>query len=127
MRLNRVLNRPVQRRLDDYLVRRLDGHPARRPDYLARVCTLIEVYLRRRRRLARSEPHVFGRHAAAYYRDTVREEQYQREVEAALNKVYGPSPAGELPPRSVWSERYAIPPAQARFHRRWFRQKYGPE
>jgi hypothetical protein len=69
MRLNRALNRPAQRRLDDYLVRRLDGRPARRPDYLARVCALIEAYLRRRRRLARAEPHIFGRHAAAYYTD----------------------------------------------------------
>ena len=65
--------------------------------------------------------------AAAYYQDTLREEQWRREVEAALDKVYGPVPPGAASSPSIWQERYAIPLAEMRFHRRWFRREYGPE
>jgi len=124
---NRSLNHRLGCRLDVYLPRRLDGRPARRPDYLAQVCNLIEEYLRLRKKLAKNQPHIYGRHAAAYYRDTLREEQWRREVEAALDKVYGPVPPVAASSPSIWQERYEIPPAQMRFHLRWFRQQYGPE
>lgn len=127
MRASRSLSRPVSRPLGRLLTRRLDGRRWRRPDRLAEICALVGRYLRMRRRAAAAEPHIFGRHAAAYYADTLREEKFQAEVEAALLKVYGPPPPDSPPPRSVWSERYAIPPGQEKFHRRWFREKYGPE
>lgn len=127
MRLSRSLNRQADRRLGALLTRRLDGRPWRRPDYLAEVCGLIQRYLRLRKKSAAAEPHLFGRHAAAYYQDTLREERRQQEIAAALDRIYGPPAAGESPGPTIWQERYEIPPDKMKFHRRWFREKYGPE
>jgi hypothetical protein len=125
MLLNRRLNRPLARSLDRSLNRRLDGRPCRPPNNLAQACSLIQKYIRLRRKSARDEPHLFGPHAGAYYRDTLKQEARQKEVEAALEKIYGPGPAGSTPPRSVWTERYSIPPESMKIHRKWFRENYG--
>ena len=125
MLLNRQLNRPLARPLDRFLNRRLDGRPCRPPNYLAQACTLIQKYIRLRRKAARDEPHLFGPHAGAYYRDTLKLEAQQKEVDAALEKVYGPGPPGSSPPPSVWAERYSIPPESMKIHRKWFRENYG--
>ena|SRR5712671_3303370 len=124
MLLNRCLNRPLVRRLDRFLNRRLDGRQFRPTNYLAQACTLLQEYMRLRRRAAKSEPHLFGPHAGAYYRDTLKMEARQNEVDAALDNVYGSNPNGS-PPSSVWSERYDIPPESMKTHRRWFRENYG--
>ena len=126
MRLTRSLNRRTGRCLGALLTRRLDGRPWGRPDPLAEACGLIERYLRLRKQSAAAEPHRFGRHAAAYYQETLRAERRQQEIDSALDRVYGPPPAGEPPRPSVWQERYEVPPDQMKFHRRWFRKQYGP-
>jgi len=127
MRLTRSLNRRPGRCLGVLLTQRLDGRLWRRPNYLAEVCGLIQCYLRLRKRSVAAEPHLFGRHAAAYYQDTLREERQQREIDAALDRVYGPPPAGEPRRPSVWQEHFEIPPDKMKFHRRWFRKQYGLE
>ena len=126
MRLNRLQNRSLCRPLDRYQVSRLDGRPARRPDCLAEICSVIARYLRQRKKIAQAEPHLFGRHASAYYRDTLQEEQHRRKIDTVLEKVYGPPSLGTPSPRSVWQERYDIPPDKIKFHRKWFCEKYGP-
>lgn len=127
MRLNRSLNRQPGHRLGVLLTRRLDGRHWRRPDYLAEVCGLIQRYLRLRKQSAAAEPHLFGRHAARYYQDTLREDGRQQEIEATLVRVYGPPTADEPQRPTIWQERYQIPPDQMQSHRRWFRKKYGSE
>jgi hypothetical protein len=119
--LNRLLNRPLGR----FLNRRIDGRPCRPPNYLAQACSLLEKYLRLRRQAAKAEPHLFGPHAGEYYRDTQRLAAQDREVAAALDKIYGPAPPGSPTRPSVWEERYSIPPESQKLHRRWFREKYG--
>ena len=126
MRLTQSLNRQAGRPLGALLTRRLDGRPWRRPNHLAEVCGLIERYLRLRKQSAAAAPHLFGRSAAAYYQETLRAEWRQREMDAALDRIYGPPTAGEPPRPSVWQERYEVPPDQMKFHRRWFRKQYGP-
>lgn len=121
----RRLNRPLARPLDRCLNRRLAGRPRRPPNGLAEACRLLGEYLRLRRKTARAAPHLFGRHAGEYYRDTLRLEAQGNEVAAALDKVYGPAPPGSPPPSSVWVERYAVPPEQQPCHRKWFRKNYG--
>jgi len=123
--LSHSLNRQLARRLDQLLNRRLDGRPGRPTNYLAQACTLLDQYILLRRRAIKAEPHLFGPHAGAYYRDTLKRAAGQVEIEAALDKVYGPSPPGSPPAISVWTERYFIPPAGRKRHRRWFRKQYG--
>jgi len=127
MRLNRALNRRWGRPLARLGFRRLDGRRARRPDPLAQASRAINRYLRERRQLARTHPHLYGRHAGRYYQDALREEQRNRLVDAALDKVYGRAAPGEPARPSVWQQRYEIPPDQMRVHRKWFRRQYGPE
>jgi hypothetical protein len=121
MLLTRSLNRPLAR----FLGRRLDGRPARRPNYLAEACALLGKYIRLRRKTAKAEPHLFGPHAGDYYRDTLKLADQQKVVAAALEKIYGPDPSGAPPPSSVWQERYDIPPEQMKVYRKWFRENYG--
>jgi len=125
MHLNRRLNHPLDHSLDRLLDRRLDGRPCRPPDDLAQACALLQKYLRLRRKAAQAEPHLFGPHAGAYYRDTLKMADAQKEIHAALDKVYGPEPPGSVPSPSVWSQRYAIPPESKKIHRRWFHENYG--
>ena len=125
MRLFRHLDRPLAIRLDRFLNHRLAGRPCRPPNYLARACTLLAKYMRLRRKSARAEPHLFGPHAGVYYRDTLKMEARQKEVAAALDKVYGPGSPGTPPAPSVWAQRYAISPASRPIHRKWFRENYG--
>ena len=125
MPLTRSLNRPLAHGLDRCLNRRLAGRPCRRPNYLAEACALLGKYLRLRRSAAKAAPHLFGPHAGEYYRDTLRQAAHDREVAAALDKIYGPSSPGSPARPSVWQERYEIPPDQMKLHRRWFREKYG--
>jgi len=125
MLLNRRLNLPLAQDLDRSLNRRLEGCPCRPPDDLAQACTLLGKYIRLRRKAAKAGPHLFGPHAGAYYRDTLKLAAEQREIDAALEKVYGPGPAGEPCPSSVWTDRYSIPPESVKIHRKWFRENYG--
>jgi len=125
MFLNCCLNHSLARPLDRFLNRRLDGRRCRQPNYLAQACTLIEKFISLRRKMARAEPHLFGPHAGAYYRDTLKLEAQQKERDAALEKVYGPAPPGSPRPVSVWSDRYYIPPESMKIHRKWFRENYG--
>jgi hypothetical protein len=125
MRLDRRLNRPLARDLDRLLNRRRDGRPCRPKNYLAEACALIQKYIRLRRNAARDEPHLFGPHAGAYYRDTLKMEAQQKEVDAALEKIYGPDSPRSPRPTSIWTERYSIPPESMKIHRKWFRENYG--
>lgn len=121
----RALNRSLARPLDRFLNRRLVGRPRRPPNDLAAACTLLNQYIRLRRKTAKAAPHLFGPHAGKYYRDTLRLAAQDQEVDAALEKIYGPAPPGSPPRPSVWVERYAIPTDQQKLHRKWFREKYG--
>ena len=119
--LARSLNRPLAR----FLGRRLDGRSTHRPNYLAEACALLGKYIRLRRKSARAEPHLFGPHAGAYYRDTLKLADQQKVMAAALEKIYGPDPSGAPPPPSVWQERYDLPPEPMQVYRKWFRETYG--
>jgi hypothetical protein len=125
MRLNCRQNRPLAHYLGRFLNRWIDGCPCRPANHLAQACTLIEKYIRQRRQTAKAEPHLFGPHAGAYYRDTLKLEARKKVTDAALEKVYGPSPPGSPLRPSVWTERYCIPPDGMKIHRRWFRENYG--
>jgi len=125
MLLNRRLNRLLDHPLGRFPDRRPDGRPCRPRNHLAEACALIQKYIRLRRKAARADPHLFGPHAGAYYRDTLKMEARQRETNAALDKIYGPAPTGSPRSPSVWVERYCIPPEGMKIHRKWFREKYG--
>ena len=108
------------------LARRLDGRAFRPPDYLAQACSLLARCGRLRRQAARRDPHLFGPHARRYYQDTVRMGQQQRETAAALDRVYGATPAGQPPDlRQVWYERYHAEPGRGEAFRKWFQIQYG--
>jgi hypothetical protein len=128
LRLNRRLGRRLTVRLCHRLNRGPDGRILRPKNLLYEVCTLIARYTRMRERAARRDPHLFGRHASEYYQDTLRLEREQREIDAALDRVYGPDPAASASGgsrHSVWTERYYIEPGQERLFRKWFRETYG--
>jgi len=76
------------------------------------------------RRMAKREPHLFGPHAADYFLDTLHEQQGQRELEIAINRVYGTTADGLPQPSTRWTDRYVTWPAQ-RFFRKWFKERYG--
>ena len=120
-RLNRMLAHPLGRSLN----RRLNGGSCRSRNDLAMACSLIQKYIRLRRKTARSQPHLFGPHAGAYYRDTLKLAARQKEVDAALEKIYGTSPPGSPASPSVWVDRYHIPSENMKIHRKWFRENYG--
>jgi hypothetical protein len=52
-------------------------------------------------------------------------EAQQKEVDAALEKIYGPDSPRSPRPTSIWTERYSIPPESMKIHRKWFRENYG--
>ena len=123
------------RKLDRVLIRKLNGNCYRKlsrritrgpnPRYLALACRLINEALRIDKRLAKRDPHLFGPHARAYYRDTVAQERLQEHLRVSLDKIYGPSPPEtSAPPPSIWTERYETWPADRKF-RKWFREIYG--
>ena len=125
MRLNRRLNSRLNRHLGSLLTRRTNGRRYRRRNLLAEACRALELCIRQSKKMAKADPHLFSPHAHAFYLDTLREDQQAQEIEAALDKVYGPDPerAGRL--RSVWQERYNIPPEQRKFFLKWFKEHYG--
>jgi len=125
MHLNRPLNRRLNRHLGSLLTRRTNGRRYRRRNLLAEACRALELCIRQSKKMAKADPHLFGPHAHAYYLDTLREDQQMQEAAAALDKVYGPSPDGNSPLRSVWQERYNIPPEQRKFFLKWFKEHYG--
>ena len=125
MRLNRSLNRRLNRHLGSLLTRRTSGRRYRRRNLLAEACRALELCIRQSKKMAKADPHLFGPHARAYYLDTLREDQQAQEIEAALEKVYGPDPDGAGQLRSVWQERYNIPPEERRNFLKWFKQRYG--
>jgi hypothetical protein len=89
------------------------------------VCCLLERFLRLQKKAARADPHIAGPHAGRYFRDTLQMEREQREIDAALTRVYGPEPPGTPPRPTVWQERYFIPTDQMPVFRKWFRENYG--
>ena len=125
MHLTRRLNRPQSRRLGCLLTTRTNGRPWRQLNYLALACRILATYVRSRERTIKREPHLHGPHANSYLRDTVQMDCRQREIDAALFKVYGP-PKPEDPPAGpgVWTRRYFLDP-QTRGFRKWFREQYG--
>ena len=123
---NRSLNQRLGRPLGHCVIVRLDGCPYRPPDWWAAACNALARYVRILDQSARRDPHLFGPHADSYFRDTVQLQQKQREIEAALQKAYGPPvPGQEWRPEIVWYERYVRDPANEEFFRKWFKEHYG--
>ena len=92
-RLNRGLNRGLYRPLDRYSTRMLSG--AQRPppvNYLRLACRALSEHIRIAKRMAKQWPELFDNVANDR---RARELEHQRaldaEVQAALNKVYGPA------------------------------------
>lgn len=125
LRLGRQLNRRLGHRLSRYLTRRLDTRRYRPPNHFAQACRLLASFVRLWEKAARTEPHVFGPQAGRYYRDTLQMEREQREIDAALTRVYGPEPPGTPSRPTVWMDRYYIPTAKMPLFRKWFRENYG--
>ena len=124
--LNRSLNHGLDHACCRFATTMLGGAPRpRQPNPLRVACTLLTQYLRIANRMAKEDPHIFGPHAHRYYLDTLDLEQREREVEAAIRKVYGPPPPGE-PPRvsTLWTDRYFPPPEQRRLFLKWFHEQY---
>jgi hypothetical protein len=121
----RRLNRPLARRCHHYLTTRTNGLRWTPPNYLAQACQILGEYVRLRQRMARDQPHLYGRHASRYYRDTLQEIEFEAEMEVAIRKAYGPPKPGEPPPGpGVWTRRYVLDP-QWRGFRKWFHERYG--
>jgi hypothetical protein len=130
LRLKRRLNCKVSARLGSLLNRRPDGRGVRPKNPFKEACAHLGRYVRLRERAARRDPHLCGPYAQKYYQDTVRMEQEQRTLEAALRRVYGPDhdTAATITGGSrdsIWVERYVIPPGRERRFRKWFRETYG--
>lgn len=120
------LNRRLQRHLGSLLTRRTNGRRFHRTNLLAEACRALNLRLRQVNKMARTDPHLFGPHARAYYRDVLRQDRQAQLIHAALDKVYGPAPAEAAGPlSSVWQEHYEIPPKQRKVFFKWFRQHYG--
>ena len=117
-------NRKLNRRWGSYVIRRLDGRPYRPTDWLAVACSAMKKFLRLRKKAAKEDPHLFGPHANRYFEDTRRLEQERVEVEAALERVYGPDYRPVSPTR-VWYERYYEDPANKKIFLKWFKEFYG--
>jgi hypothetical protein len=83
------LNRNLNRRLDRYATRMLNG--ARRPappNYLSIACRLLATYIRLRKRDIRKEAV-----RQCKCRPLLEREAWEKQWSAALNKVYGPDAA----------------------------------
>jgi hypothetical protein len=112
-----------------FLNRSPTGRRRRPKNPISEICRLVSAYIRLRHRAIRRDPHLFGPRAHRYYQDTIRLEQRQREIDAALHRVYGPDPAADSTSaaarHSVWADRYFIQPKNQRLFRKWFRETYG--
>ena len=120
------LSRPATIRLSQNCCRKIGRRLTRgpRPRYLALACRLLRDAVRISKRMAKRDPHLFGPHARAYYDDTVGLENFQREFDEALRKVYGPNPDDASPRQStIWTDRYINRPTQRSF-RKWFKESY---
>jgi hypothetical protein len=120
------LNSGLNRRSHRYATSMLAG--ARRPrqpnDFLVAL-RLLSQFLRNANRMAKAAPHLCGPRARDYFLDTLRMEQQEKETEAALEKVYGPTPPGQ--PKHVstlWSDRYEPRPERRRLFLKWFHEQY---
>lgn len=119
----RNLNWGLNRACSRFATTMLGG--ARRPNHLVLACRLLSLHLRLAKRMAKEDPHLFGPHARQYFLDTLQLEQEEREIEAAIRKVYGPLPPGESPPVStLWTDRYHPQPEQRKLFLKWFHEKY---
>jgi len=98
---------------------------AHRPNYLALACSALNQALRLQARMAKEDPHIFGPHSHQYFLDTLEMEREEKEIEAALRRVYGP-PAPGQPERvsTLWTDRYYPKPEQRRLFLKWFHEKY---
>ena len=122
------LNKSICRRCNRSAASRLPGaRSKRRPDDLRLLCRVLTQYLRLARRMEKRDPHLFGPRARDYYLDTLRLEQRDQEVEAALRKIYGPRDPG-APARvsTLWSDRYPefSSASQHRLFLKWFHEQY---
>lgn len=125
-RLQRRLCRGLNRRCLRYATTMLGGaRRPRPPDELPLACRLLSQYLRLTRRMAKRDPHLFGPQAHRYFLDTLALEIRQQEIQAALDKVYGPPAPGE-PKRvsTLWTDRYCFPPEERRMFLKRFKQNY---
>ncbi len=118
------LNRNLGRRCWRCATTMLNG--ARRPRQSGEilvVCRLLEHCLRLGQRMAQRDPHLLGPRARDDLLDTLRLEQREKEMDAALEKVSGPPPPGEPKPVStLWTDRHEPPPKQRRRFLKWFHQ-----
>jgi len=119
------LNHRLNRRLGSLLTRRTNGRRFHRANLLAEACRALNLCLRQARKMAETDPHLFGPHARKYHLDVRRRAQEQQVIHAALDKIYGPAPAGAPRSPSVWQEHYDIPPERRKLFRKWFRENYG--
>ncbi len=125
MHLNRRCNQSLCRPLGVFITSRTDGRPFRRPDYFAKACSALNLFLRQAKKMAKADPHLLGPHARRYFQDTAREAQQQADVDAAIRKVYGPPKPGDPPPPpGIWTQRYFLDPEWKGF-RNWFTKTYG--
>lgn len=124
--LARSLSRTQSRSLSRYATRMQGGaRRPRQPNGLRVACRLLNTYIRLTKRAAKRDPHVFGPRARVYFLDTLRMEQEQKEIEAAIRKVYGPPKPGTPPPVStLWSDRYPVGSARHRLFLKWFHERY---
>jgi len=103
----------------------LAGAP--RPNYLAMACSALNAAPRIHARLARKDPHIFGPHSHQYFLDTLEMEKAEKEIEAALRRVYGPPKSGEpVRASTLWTDRYNPPqsPKLRRIFFKSFHEKY---
>jgi len=94
--MNRGLNRRLNRRLNGYTTTLAPG--AHRLNGMTEVSKVFREYFRWRKRFARLMPDFFD-YAGAERRSRAESERRQLEIElnAALNKIYGPlSPSDQL-------------------------------
>lgn len=106
--MRRSLNRSLNHRLNRYATSMLDGRPRPRDaDGFAEIFQCFRAYFKVRDRMALEDPHLFGPEAARYYRETVAEHHAARQIEAALDRVYGPSASAHSGwADRVWSDNY---------------------
>jgi hypothetical protein len=122
----RKLDRRLDRHCNRYAGRMCSGaRRPRRPDYLAIACRLLNQSLRIAKRMAKEDPHIFGPRSREYFRDTLKLERQEQEMEAAVRKVYGPPVPGQPEHVStLWTDRYLPEPKQRRLFLKWFRENY---
>ena len=91
-RLARSPARGLNRRLDRYTTRMLGGiHRPPRPNDLALACRCLKQVVHLHERWAREDPELWGPGWIQRDLDRLEREQMHREIEAALERVYGPT------------------------------------